>query len=598
MGRQSAGVYGGEGQAWYGLPPATNPPEAGLPELGVKQDARQAQDVPYGTSCMDGLDQQSAGTNTAASGSGWYQRQGLAEGTSLPSQDYYQKDPALAGQPPIVPRGIYRAEQQPLNGPMSHYGMTGGGQPTWDQGHASAAAPTPGFPAPPPPPPPLAPPAPPLAHELSHYYRDPVTGRMLADRMRGGDPAVARYGIEPPLPRYGPEPSALAARPLYNDVAGRPLDTRQTSATSLVVDPTAQVIDGARGMVLRPENPSTYTPVATQRLPYDPAYDPSLAATPADVSLVAGLPLQHPQTTLDHKRPVDPEFLAWLRAEGLMDSTVTLLLQHGFDSPAMMTIMEDHDVRSLAPNLGQARVLSRLVLGLKAEQQNPLGVQQRALRGRSNSFSHRGDVYLQQPGLPVMDGHHVSQPLGALPSVPHRIGDVVGRRPSSAPSQHLLGSYPITPGAFSGMAMGQPRPLPTYNSHTGLTMSNLTGPGQQQISMPAAPKAYSTTYTVPMELLKRAPGLSHVLPTQFPNPTPQHLRKGTMPTENTLVPAPGAGAVANATATGGTLQVQSLNNPNNPKLSRRTGPPVIVSTMASPDTSNAAFLCGVFSLSC
>lgn len=66
-------------------------------------------------------------------------------------------------------------------------------------------------------------------------------------------------------------------------------------------------------------------------------------------------------------------------------------------------------------------------------------------------------------------------------------------------------------------------------------------------------------------------------PMHSPHPSPQLMRKGGGPADNALVPmgAPGQGQ--------GALVA-------NQKLSRRTGPPVIVSSMASPDTSKSFFL--------
>lgn len=92
------------------------------------------------------------------------------------------------------------------------------------------------------------------------------------------------------------------------------------------------------------------------------------------------------------------------------------------------------------------------------------------------------------------------------------------------------------------------------------------------------PKAYSTNYTVPMELMKRDRNLIPMSPMHSPHQSPQMMRKGggTAP-DSALVPVGAPGQSQSALIT-------------NQKLSRRTGPPVIVSTMASPDTSKLPFV--------
>lgn len=204
------------------------------------------------------------------------------------------------------------------------------------------------------------------------------------------------------------------------------------------------------------------------------------------------------------------------------------------------------------------------------------------MRGRSNSFSHRSDLYMQPQAL-NMDSHLIHPPPSALQSVSPRMGEFLGRRPSSAPSQHLLetttypavrpiGGLPVSPGGYN-TALPQPRPLSMYNAHTGLAMSAQ----QHPMNTPGvAPKTFSSTYS-PMELMKRPPNLPPLSPAHSPHHSPQLLRKGTAPVESAVLPASSA------------LQHQTVN-PNN-KLTRRTGPPVIVSTMASPDTSNDLLSC-------
>lgn len=341
-----------------------------------------------------------------------------------------------------------------------------------------------------------------------------------------------------------------------------------------------------------------------------------------------------PQTLLpvDPKKIVDPEFLALLRNEGLSESTITSVIQHGFDSTSMLAVMEENDVRTVAPNLGQARVLSRLLQNYKRPiEAAPTPSQpQTHMRVRSNSFSHRSDFphHHHPPHTPhtlnVDPGLMAPQTPGAMPSINPRMGEVMGRRPSSAPSQQLLevsGSYPgqapRTPGPYAGAIMpAHSRPLSAYSS--GMTMpgmpmqgmqimpQQMSGsmpaiagsihsmqgmPQQMPVSMPAlpqppqqVPKAYSTNYTVPMELMKRDRNLLPLSPMHSPYPSPQLMRKSSgSASDSALIPivpaAQGQGQ--------GSLVA-------NPKLSRRTGPPVIVSTMASPDTSKAIFLTVIF----
>uniref|UniRef100_A0A8B9L077 C-terminal-binding protein 2-like n=2 Tax=Astyanax mexicanus TaxID=7994 RepID=A0A8B9L077_ASTMX len=387
------------------------------------------------------------------------------------------------------------------------------------------------------------------------------------------------------------------------------------------------------------QNP-VYNPNPVQPAPV-PASTPGMAAVPTQLPpqfpsqpAIPAPPSSVPQTPsvpLDPKRTADPEFLAFLRNEGLSESTITSLLQQGFDSTAMLAVMEENDVRSVAPNLGQARVLSRVALGCKRPPDVPPATPQHPsapVRGRSNSFSHRSDIYMHQqaPMTPGIDSQYMQPPANLVPSMSPRMGEVMGRRPSSAPSQQLLetSSYPgiRTPGAFSGaMVPVQPRPMSAYTPQAGLHMPSMTAMSQQ-VSLPShmpgisphisglpqhmqtlptsihgmpqqmpalaavpqamavpalppqqAPKAYSTNYTVPMELMKRDRSLATMTPMASPHPSPHLMRKaGSAPHESALVPV--GAAIAG--------QSPSLANQ---KLSRRTGPPVIVSTMASPDTS-------------
>ncbi|XP_077469314.1 C-terminal-binding protein 2a isoform X1 [Stigmatopora argus] len=358
--------------------------------------------------------------------------------------------------------------------------------------------------------------------------------------------------------------------------------------------------------------PTTALPIAQPPLPL-PAPLPTVPQTPLPV---------------DPKKTVDPEFLALLRNDGISESTISLLIQQGFDSTSMLAVMEDNDVRTVAPNLGQARVLSRVVHNCKRPAEAPPAPSQpqTPIRGRSNSFSHRSDVFHQQ-----QHHHHHQQPIhpsqalhidphlippqtpGCMQTISPRMGEVIGRRPSSAPSQQLLeasggfsGQAPRSPGPYVGAMMPvHSRPMSAYSS--GMTMQGfpvqgmqimsqqMSGsmpaiagsihpmpgmPQQMPVSMPAlpqapqqVPKAYSTNYTVPMELMKRDRSLLPLSPMHSPHPSPQLIRKSGGPAQdNVLVPL------------GGPTQGQSAVLANQ-KLSRRTGPPVIVSTMASPDTS-------------
>lgn len=505
-----------------------------------------------------------------------YLRRAMAARASAPPQDYYLADATLSGPPP-EDSGLYRDNQHLLSRSATHYGPSAGGvRPSWDQGQAratpsllassSTCAAMPPPPVPPPPPPPL--------HELSRLYRETLGSKMIPDiqRIGGSASTPAFYGIQQALPIYAPEPPPLTARELYNTINSFSLDPRLPAATSSVVDPASQGMDGALQRA--------YGAVASQRLPYDPNYDPTAPMVGVTAGMTSNMPPIHPSAA-DPKKMVDPAFLAYLRAEGLAESTITLLLQHGFDSTATLGMMEDHDIRSVAPNLAQARVLSRVVLGCKTG-----GA---ATRTRSNSFSHRNDLYMQPQGL-TMDPNLMQQPPNTMQNVSPRMGEFLGRRPSSAPSQHLLetttfpgtrplagGIFPVSPGGYNNVAT-QGRPLSMYNPHTGLAMSAL---GQQPPPAPstpgAAPKTFSGSYS-PMELMKRPSNFPLPSPVTAASPlhSPQLLRKGIGGApESTIVP------VTTTTSLQGQIPA------NNKMVGRRTGPPVIVSTMiTSPETSN------------
>ncbi|XP_015202291.2 C-terminal-binding protein 2a isoform X2 [Lepisosteus oculatus] len=564
-GRRNSLTYGGDGGGgWYEPALGVRPGD-----LELKRDPYSYQDSLYDQGYPERHDRRPLRKSSVPDLNNHYDRHAMAARSSLPPQDYYQHDPTLAARPPEDPRGFYRGEQHLLNRSAPHYGMTGGGRTAWDQGQARPA-----------------PPPPPTAHEMSRMYRDPAAAKMMPDgqRVRSRDPSPGHYGVETSSPRYGAEPPPLSGRSVYSDINGRPLDPRQPTATCLVVDPASQGMDGnqgsaSRGMGIRQESPSPYCSTAGQKMPYE-GYDLNPGVAAAAGTPGATGPPPHPSQTAtlaELKKNVDREFLALLRAEGLSESTITALLQQGFDSPGLLAVMEENDVRSVAANLGQARVLSRLALSCKMELQrqhegpvtSQQQQQQQRVRTRSSSFSHRNDLYLQQQGV---DANAMQQPPSALHSVSPRMGEVMGRRPSSAPSQHLLetttyaggrspGGFPVGSGGYSS-ALTPGRPMSAYS------------PQQQQPPPPnAAPKtAYSTTYTVPMELMKRDRSHPPLSPMLSPHSSPQLLRKGGPQPETSMMPM------------GPTFQVQNVNVANQ-KITRRTGPPVIVSTMASPDSS-------------
>ncbi|KAJ8391822.1 hypothetical protein AAFF_G00085940 [Aldrovandia affinis] len=395
--------------------------------------------------------------------------------------------------------------------------------------------------------------------ELSHYERQAVGARGPPQEYyqpqpddprafyRGGGeqqqhllsrattPTPYGAGAGARVPYTSDPPPPMPGRPVYSDVNvnGRPLDPRAPRPpTCLAVDPGAPGMEGnmsRAGMVV---SPVPYGHIPAAKLPgYDPGYDPGVvairmrpvtplpAATPAPAPLPSPLPRPLPTATpapvtvatADPKRTADPGFLALLRSEGLSESTIASLLRQGFDSPGTLALLEENDARSVAPNLGQTRVLSRVAQGLRRPVEAP-----------------------PLPPAPIQQ----LQPPGRA---------VAGRRPSSAPSQHLLETappgYPMAFPAGGGYGNppaapppSSPRPSSAYTAHPGFSAPQQPSPFNATV----APKAYSTTYTSPM----MAPGsvlLHH--------------------------------------------QTQAVPG----QLSRRTGPPVIVSTMASsPESSNYA----------
>ncbi|XP_065110077.1 C-terminal-binding protein 2a isoform X5 [Paramisgurnus dabryanus] len=715
-GRRNSLSYGGDaGGGWYESSPGVRPPD-----LDLKREPEAYQESLYNQGYLDCPNYRNIRKNSVPELNSNYDRP-PAHRSSLQPHDYYQQDP---GVPPRPTEGFFRGDQShPLNRSGLHYGMTAGPRQLWEHssgGRPASAAPTPGLPPPPP-----------TVHEVGRIYRDsslpgapPLTpvSKMMPDgqRIPSRAPSPARYVMEPNSPRYGAEPPAsLTSHPNYSDVNGRSADPHQPTATCLVVDPTAQAIDGtARGILTHTENPSTYTiqqqqqaqqqaqhqaqqqaqqqiqqqiqqqqmqqvqalqqmpqvqpvqqmpqvqqvqqmqqvqpvqhiqqvqqipqvqpvqqvPHMQTMAPQNPVYTPAPPTAPVTTPGVAAIPVQipsqfpaqppapaapplAPQTPVapvDPKKHADPEFLALLQKEGLSESTVISLLQQGFDSIAMLAIMEENDVRSVAPNLGQARVLSRVMLSCKRPSEVPPATPHHPtvpVRGRSNSFSHRSDTYMHQPPpmTPGMDSHYMQPPGTPMQTIPSRMGESYGRRPSSAPSQQLLESsgYPgaRSAGTYSGAI--QSRPLSPFTPHASVPLppmaavsqrvaipSHLPGippqlpvpqpmtcqfPNQlsavpQQMTIPAmapqhAPKAYTTNYTVPMELMKRDRSLA---PMHSPHMSPQVMRKaGVVASDGAMVSVGGAVPGTNVSLA-------------NQKLSRRTGPPVIVSTMASPDTS-------------
>ncbi|XP_062352249.1 C-terminal-binding protein 2 isoform X1 [Cinclus cinclus] len=525
-GRRSSLTYGGEG-SWYEPPRANDIMLQGGAEL--KQEAYPYQDATFAPGPL---------RKGSVPDFTYCDRPGPMAGRgSLPPQDYYS-DPSLSARSPKDPR-CYR--DHVAGRPLASYGAPGS-RLSWDQTSAR-------------------PPAPPDATRL---YRDPKLA-LDGQRMRGRDVSPAWYGTEPPGPRYAAEPPAFPGRPGYSDGAERPPEAavaRQATPTCLVVDPTTST-----GTSYGPGRESTGT-----KGPYD-SYEP-VVATPSHPPVPPAFPGS------EGKRSFDPEFVALLRAEGVSESTFAALLQQGFDSPNLLAMMEENDIKSVAPNLGQARVLSRIAHNYKAEMQ--LQRQERrsgALRPRtrSNSFSHRSELPAEY-GVPAVDGPGSSQHPPPLQPLSPR-GVDIHRRPSSAPTQHLLETtnYPAPAGAPQGPhflpgsgyntplpCSTHPRPPSAYSAPVGLPMT-----AANPHASPSPKTAYPTTYTVPMELMKRE-RTAVASPAPSPHSSPQLLRR------------PGTAGDSSLAPTGPAFPAQLSPYP---KLSRRTGPPVIVSTMASPEPS-------------
>ncbi|KAJ8360187.1 hypothetical protein SKAU_G00167120 [Synaphobranchus kaupii] len=408
-GRRNSLTCGADGSGGWFEPP---PPGVRPPDLELKREPCSYQESLYNQGYQERHEQQAVRKSSVPEMNSHYDRPAMGARAPVPPQDYYQQDPVLAGRRAEDPRGFYRGEQQhPLSRSTLHYGMTAGGT------HLRAAIP------------------------LSFPFR----------------------GMRPSCPLRLPHQAGLSTATLTS----APWTPRQPSATCLVVDPATQGMEGtlSRGMVLRQESPTAYSHIPMQKVPYDPGYDPTVSmgapvVTPGSIvppphlplaaSLPAAMPAAMPAPAPtpapgpsplppvmptpagDPKRNVDPEFLMLLRGEGLSESTISSLLQQGFDSAAMLAIMEENDVRSVAPNLGQARMLSRMALSFRRLAETPSVAPQGPTRPRSNSFSHRNDLYLQQQGL---DPQLFPQPPNAMQtiSVSPRVGEIIGRRPNSAP---------------------------------------------------------------------------------------------------------------------------------------------------------------------
>ncbi|XP_039338413.1 C-terminal-binding protein 2 isoform X1 [Mauremys reevesii] len=548
-GRRNSLTYGGEG-GWYEQPNHR-------PHDIILQGGAELKQEPY--PYQDPVFNQGPLRKGSVPDFTYYDRQAAMSGrSSLPSQDYYS-DPSLAARSPKDPR-YYRDHM--INRSLPNYGIPSS-RLAWDQVQGRSPAP----------------------HEASRMYRDPMS-KMIQEgqRMRNRDPSAARYGVEQPTPRYGTEPPSFPNRQVYSDTSERPIESaaaRQTTATCLVVDPnSASVPDGSVGpsAVAVNRGYGSIRENVNAKIPYD-SYE--TAMTPSHSQLPTAFSGQ------DIKRNFDPEFLALLRSEGVSESTFNALLQQGFDSPSLLAMMEENDIKSVAPNLGQARVLSRIAHSYKTEMQLQRHDRKNSTlrpRTRSNSFSHRSELLQNEYGMhpatgPGVDSTTMQQPPPpSLQPVSPRVGEI-NRRPSSAPTQHLLETATYSSSgathqgahflANSGYNTALPcnmhtRPVSAYSTPTGLPGTTV------QTNPHASPKtAYPTTYTVPMELLKRDRNTS-MSPMHSPHGSPQLLRKQGAQMDSTMA-----------------LAGPSFHMQHSPyqKLTRRTGPPVIVSTMASPEPS-------------
>ncbi|XP_006879933.1 PREDICTED: C-terminal-binding protein 2-like isoform X1 [Elephantulus edwardii] len=460
----------------------------------------------------------------------------MATRPAVPPRDYFG-DPSVAAQ---VPREPPYFRDPGVSRPMPSYGVLGS-RVAWDQVSS------------------------PFLQDAGHLFRE-LGGKVMSPGpwTQSRTTTARRFGAELPEARYGAEAGAYPTSQVYNEVGDRSGDpglARQAAPACLVVDPgTAAPTNGGSGTT--PSGPvHTFGPSRE-------SCHPKMTSDNCDAALP---PFPGPSP----RRSIQPEFLALLRAEGLAEGTLAALLQQGFDCPAVLATLEDADIKAVAPNLGQARVLSRLASSCRAEAQ--LWRQERAgalPRVRSSSFNHRQEPLRADLGA----GTPQPQPLGPLQVASPRVADLA-RRPSSAPSQHLL----ETAATYSAPGVGVQTPhLPTnsgYSSPTPCALTARLGPSYpQQAGMaltnpgPASPfhqgprTAYSTAYTVPMELMKRERSAA-ASPLPSPHGSPQLLRKPGGPLE-----APPS---------------HSLHTPHAPyqKVARRTGAPIIVSTMLGPEPS-------------
>lgn len=475
---------------------------------------------------------------------------GAGRKSSVPDFTFYDSRQAvMSARGALLPRDYYgdlsgaargpREPQHPrdpgLGRPLPGYGVLGS-RMTWE--HVQGRAPA------------LQDPGPP--------YRE-AGGRAATPGLRAQSraPSPARYAADPADGRYGVEAAPYAPGQVYNDVGDRPLDpapARQAAPTCLVVDPS-----GAAASEVGPG----LAPAALNRGYGQESVPSRMAYEDCEADLSA---FQGP----GGRRGVRPEFLALLRAEGVAEATLGALLQQGFDSPAVLATMEDADIKCVAPNLGQARVLSRLASSCRAEMQlRRPGRAGPPPRTRSSSFSHRSEPHGALACLPP-------QPVGPLQAALPRAADPA-RRPSSAPSQHLLeaaatyaapGLGAQTAHLPSGSGRGSPAPC-ALTARLGPTCPPQAGAAPPT---PGPRTAYSTASTVPMELLKREHS-SAASPLPSPRGSPQLLRRPGVPAEPPTLPPAG----------------QSLHVPHSPcpRVARRTGAPIIVSTMLTPDPSNA-----------
>ncbi|XP_069755813.1 uncharacterized protein [Narcine bancroftii] len=492
-----------------------------------------------------------------------HEKQAVMSGrNSVPPQDYYA-EPSLALRPSEEVR-LYR--DHVLNRSAQNYGVSGG-RISWDHSQ--------GRPLP--------------LSEVNRMYHDP-SGKLVHDgqKIRSREPSPARYGAETPLPRYGAEPPPpLTGKQMYSDATGQPVDStsaRQITPTCLVMDPgTGSRCENSLDRMLShgPLSHNRRQGVTTRMMHDYGAHRDGLIPKPIydgyDNTMLAHSHLPAGIIGQDNRA----EFLALLRSEGLSENTIANLLQQGIDSTHFLAMLEENDIKSVAPNLGQARLLLRLVHNCKTDMQlrQELQTSNARMRTRSNSFSHRSELMRNDYGIQPGDNPTTQQLPMALQPMSPRLAEV-NRRPSSAPSQHLLettnyGSsglgrlgnhFPSFTG-YTGTApvgLQNLRSGPLYPAQSGIAMNAL------QAAPNAAPKtAYSTTYTVPIELMTRERSSSHSL-LHSPHNSPRILRKPGTPVESIMVP---------------TSSTYQLTNAANPKVTRRTGPPVIVSTMASPEPS-------------